>query len=63
KRLFPPRSVTEIRSFTLSEVANIKPETRRLVNPQTYWVGLSHPVVEEKRSALQAFWSRYSNIP
>jgi nicotinate phosphoribosyltransferase len=59
ERIKPKRSIADIRSFALQETSKIRPETRRLVNPQTYWVGLSTTVAQEKRSAIESFWKKH----
>ncbi len=58
ERIVPSPSVSEIREHALAEMAKIPTETRRLVNPQTYWVGLSDRLAWEKRRAIEEFWER-----
>ncbi|HET6453186.1 MAG TPA: nicotinate phosphoribosyltransferase [Armatimonadota bacterium] len=56
KRLEPRRKLTEIRAFAQEQVAHVPPETRRLVNPQVYWVGLSEGLAKHKHEAIEDFW-------
>ena len=55
-RLADPLKLNEIRDFAQQQIARIPHETRRLVNPQTYWVGLSDRLAHEKRQAIESFW-------
>jgi hypothetical protein len=50
------RRLTDIRDFAREQIARIPDETRRLVNPQTYWVGLSDRLARAKHEAIEAFW-------
>lgn len=56
KRQTPPTPVPRIREHALEQMEHIRPETRRLVNPQTYRVGLSTRLAESKRAAIEEFW-------
>lgn len=56
RRLSGSPSVPDIRAHALSEMARIPTETRRLVNPQAYWVGLSDRLAHTKRQAVDEFW-------
>jgi hypothetical protein len=59
KRLLPIKKLTEIRNYTHSQIIRIPVETQRLVNPQTYWVGLSESLADEKREAIRSFWKAH----
>jgi nicotinate phosphoribosyltransferase len=59
KRLLPIKKLTEIRNYTHSQIIRIPVETQRLVNPQTYWVGLSESLADEKRGAIRSFWKAH----
>lgn len=59
KRLVPPKPVPEIRAFAQEQIKHIPAEMRRLVNPQTYWVGLSDRLAREKRRAIEEFWQAH----
>ena len=54
------RRLSDIRAFAREQIARIPAETRRLVNPQTYWVGLSDRLAAEKREAIESFWKSHS---
>ncbi|MHB0913807.1 MAG: nicotinate phosphoribosyltransferase [Armatimonadota bacterium] len=60
ERLFPRKSVTEIRAYALSETRKLPEETRKLTNPLPYWVGLSETLAAEKRRAVESFRRRYA---
>ncbi len=59
RRLALPPKLEETRAFALEQVAHIPTETRRLVNPQIYWVGLSDQLAREKHAAIEAFWREH----
>jgi len=59
KRLLPSPSLPEIRDYAREQVARVPAETRRLINPQTYWVGLSDRLAEAKHSAIEDFWKKH----
>jgi len=62
RRLMPARRLTDIRDFAREQIARIPDETRRLVNPQTYWVGLSDRLTKAKREAIEAFWQSHPRL-
>jgi len=59
KRLAPSPKLADIRKFAQEQIARIPGETRRLVNPQIYWVGLSDRLAREKHAAIEAFWREH----
>ena len=59
ERMLPKRRLLDIQAFAQEQIARIPAETRRLVNPQTYWVGLSDGLAKEKREAIESFWKRH----
>ena len=58
KRLVPSQKLADIRAYAMEQTSHIPPETRRLVNPQRYWVGLSRQLAEEKQNSIESFWKR-----
>lgn len=61
ERIAPSAPVSKIREHALGEAARIPPETRRLVNPQTYWVGLGDRLAVERRQAIEEFWQSHEH--
>ncbi len=59
ERLSPRKKVSEIRAYAMEQIAHISHETRRLVNPQIYSVGLSDRIAREKRDAIDRFWESH----
>lgn len=58
--LIEKKSVKSIREYSIDQVSRIPDETRRLVNPQIYWVGLSDRLADKKRQAIEDFWQRHA---
>lgn len=56
-RVEPAREVSEIRAFAQQQIRTLKPEVRRLRNPERYWVGLSTRVANEKAEAISRLGS------
>ncbi len=52
QRTQSPRPLVEIREFAQKELATLRPELRRLRNPERYWVGLSTRVADVKAEAV-----------
>ncbi|MHB1001376.1 MAG: nicotinate phosphoribosyltransferase [Armatimonadota bacterium] len=60
KRMYPEKAVIDIRSYAIEMITGIPGETRRLVNPQIYWVGLSDRLTEKKHQAIDRFWHEHT---
>ena len=61
ERLEPRRKLMDIREFAQEQISHGPHETRRLVNPQTYSIGLSKRLAEHKRQAIKEFWAQNVN--
>lgn len=59
ERLFPRKQILDIRAYAMEQIAHVRLETRRLLNPQVYSVGLSDRVAHEKREAIDRFWQSH----
>lgn len=56
KRLFPKRRLQDIQAYAKSELEKLPEESKRLSEPETYWVGLSQDLAEKKDDIIRAFW-------
>ncbi len=56
-RVEPGRHLSEIRDFAQQQIRTLRPEVRRLRNPERYWVGLSTCVADEKAEAISRLGS------
>lgn len=58
ERTQAPLPLGQIREFAQKQLATLRPELRRLRNPERYWVGLSAHVADAKARAVHQLTSR-----